>query len=271
MFSTVVLLSFKYDSLSLPPRYRSHSRTRSQSLARDYNDDESAYNPGNNIYITGLSSRASQRDLQDHFSSEGKVPTAHLASMALANAHTPSLQVPRSTRRADILDACDRPLHLPLALAASDKGLRLTLGVVVCAIQAAEPPSTAQKVIEPSIPASPPASDWSITSWWSKKALQLPEYPNKAILMKVVNSLVEFPPLVFAIEIGSLEERLAEAALERAFLLQGEDCTESFREFNANNIRDTFRVILQMSAVLMFRGQIPAVKVVNFFYCSTEF
>ncbi|MCO5562315.1 hypothetical protein L7F22_015941 [Adiantum nelumboides] len=181
--------------------------------------------------------------------------------MALANAHTPSLQVPRSTRRAVLLGACDRPLRVPLAPAASDKGLRLTPGVVVRAIQAAEPPSTAQKVIEPSIPASPPASDWSITSWRSKKALQLPEYPDEAVLTKVVSSLAEFPPLVFAGEARSLEERLAEAALGRAFLLQGGDCAESFKEFNAINIRDTFRVILQMGAVLMFGGQMPVVKV----------
>ncbi|MCO5594777.1 hypothetical protein L7F22_048810 [Adiantum nelumboides] len=70
--------SSRYDSLSPPPRYRSLSRSRSQSPARDYSDDESAYNPGNNLYITGLSSRASQRDLEDHFSSEGKVLECHL-------------------------------------------------------------------------------------------------------------------------------------------------------------------------------------------------
>ncbi|MCO5560253.1 hypothetical protein L7F22_013864 [Adiantum nelumboides] len=70
--------SSRYDSLSPPPRYRSRSRSRSQSPTRDYSDDESAYNPGNNLYITGLSSRASQRDLEDHFLSEGKVLECHL-------------------------------------------------------------------------------------------------------------------------------------------------------------------------------------------------
>lgn len=73
--------------------------------------------------------------------------------------------------------------------------------------------------------------------------------------------LEEFPPLVFAGEAKSLEERLADAALGRAFLLQGGDCAESFKEFNATNIRDTFRVMLQMGVVLMFGGQLPVVKV----------
>ncbi|KAI5069657.1 hypothetical protein GOP47_0015958 [Adiantum capillus-veneris] len=181
--------------------------------------------------------------------------------MALSNAHAASLQVPRSSRRVDLLGASEKPLRVPLSLAASDKGLRLTPGVVVRAIQAAEPPSTAQKVVEPPIPAASPASDWSITSWRSKKALQLPEYPNEAAFRKVVDALAEFPPLVFAGEARSLEERLGEAALGRAFLLQGGDCAESFKEFNANNIRDTFRVLLQMGAVLMFGGQMPVVKV----------
>lgn len=76
-----------------------------------------------------------------------------------------------------------------------------------------------------------------------------------------MKSLEEFPPLVFAGEARSLEEKLGEAALGRAFLLQGGDCAESFKEFNANNIRDTFRVLLQMGVVLMFGGQMPVVKV----------
>lgn len=66
---------------------------------------------------------------------------------------------------------------------------------------------------------------------------------------------------MFAGEARHLEEKLADAAVGRAFLLQGGDCAESFKEFNANNIRDTFRVILQMSVVLMFGGQVPVIKV----------
>ncbi|KAG2699059.1 hypothetical protein I3843_07G174900 [Carya illinoinensis] len=102
---------------------------------------------------------------------------------------------------------------------------------------------------------------WSVDSWKTKKALQLPEYPDQQELDSVLRTLDAFPPIVFAGEARSLEERLAEAAMGNAFLLQGGDCAESFKEFNANNIRDTFRILLQMGAVLMFGGQMPVVKV----------
>lgn len=98
-------------------------------------------------------------------------------------------------------------------------------------------------------------------SWRSKKALQLPEYPDQKELDAVLKTIEDFPPIVFAGEARILEERLAEAALGNAFLLQGGDCAESFKEFNANNIRDTFRVLLQMGAVLMYGGQMPVIKV----------
>ena len=103
--------------------------------------------------------------------------------------------------------------------------------------------------------------DWSPSSWRNKVALQQPNYPDAEKLAEVERVLSDFPPLVFAGEARSLEERLGEAALGNAFLLQGGDCAESFKEFDANNIRDTFRVILQMGAVLMFGGQMPVVKV----------
>ncbi|KAG0606865.1 hypothetical protein M758_9G174400 [Ceratodon purpureus] len=103
--------------------------------------------------------------------------------------------------------------------------------------------------------------DWSPNSWRTKNALQQPNYPDAAKLAEVENILANYPPLVFAGEARSLEERLGDAALGNAFLLQGGDCAESFKEFNANNIRDTFRVLLQMGAVLMFGGQMPVVKV----------
>ncbi|KVH98538.1 DAHP synthetase, class II, partial [Cynara cardunculus var. scolymus] len=102
---------------------------------------------------------------------------------------------------------------------------------------------------------------WTIDSWKSKKALQLPEYPDQNDLESVLQTLEAFPPIVFAGEARRLEERLGEAAMGNAFLLQGGDCAESFKEFNANNIRDTFRVILQMGVVLMFGGQMPVIKV----------
>ncbi|KAH0900609.1 hypothetical protein HID58_040112 [Brassica napus] len=95
--------------------------------------------------------------------------------------------------------------------------------------------------------------EWTPESWKLKKALQLPDYPDAAVL----KTIEAFPPIVFAGEARNLEERLADAAVGKAFLLQGGDCAESFKEFNATNIR----VLLQMSIVLTFGGQVPIVKV----------
>nr|DAD21996.1 TPA_asm: hypothetical protein HUJ06_023459 [Nelumbo nucifera] len=140
----------------------------------------------------------------------------------------------------------------------------------ISAVHAAEPaknPVVADKQSKSAASASttiPPKTvpgKWTVDSWKSKKALQLPEYPDKQELESVLKTIEAFPPIVFAGEARSLEERLAEAAMGRAFLLQGGDCAESFKEFNANNIRDTFRILLQMGAVLMFGGQMPVVKV----------
>ncbi|KAJ7516035.1 hypothetical protein O6H91_22G039600 [Diphasiastrum complanatum] len=117
------------------------------------------------------------------------------------------------------------------------------------------------KVAEPRIDASESEGSWNRSSWRSRKAVQLPDYPDAEQLNSVLETIESFPPLVFAGEARSLEDRLAEAALGRAFLLQGGDCAESFKEFSANNIRDTFRVLLQMSVVLMFGGQMPVIKV----------
>ncbi|XP_054776686.1 phospho-2-dehydro-3-deoxyheptonate aldolase 2, chloroplastic-like [Prosopis cineraria] len=102
---------------------------------------------------------------------------------------------------------------------------------------------------------------WTLDSWKTKKALQLPEYPDHNELDQVLKTLESYPPIVFAGEVRSLEDKLAQAAMGNAFLLQGGDCAESFKEFNANYIRDTFRVMLQMSVVLMFGAQMPIIKV----------
>ena len=128
--------------------------------------------------------------------------------------------------------------------------------VGVRAVNAAEPLKDLDTVTVPGL-----AKDWSPSSWTSRTALQQPNYPCQEKLADAVKQLERFPPLVFAGEARMLEERLAEAALGRAFLLQGGDCAESFKEFDANNIRDTFRVLLQMGVVLMFGGQVPVVKV----------
>ena len=89
----------------------------------------------------------------------------------------------------------------------------------------------------------------------------MPRYEDGADLARVERTLASYPPLVFAGEARELKASLAEVAAGRAFLLQGGDCAESFAEFHPNNIRDTFRVLLQMAAVMMFASKLPVVKV----------
>ncbi|QIE57671.1 3-deoxy-7-phosphoheptulonate synthase class II [Pikeienuella piscinae] len=102
---------------------------------------------------------------------------------------------------------------------------------------------------------------WSRSGWRAKTALQMPEYPDSDALSRAESRLASYPPLVFAGEVRSLRNRLAEVARGEAFLLQGGDCAESFAEFGADNIRDTFRVLLQMAVVLTFAAKKPVVKV----------
>ncbi len=102
---------------------------------------------------------------------------------------------------------------------------------------------------------------WAPDSWRSKPVAQVPEYPDAAKLKSVEERLRAFPPLVFAGEARRLMENLGHVAEGKAFLLQGGDCAESFAEFSANNIRDTFRVLLQMAVVLTFGAALPVVKV----------
>ena len=102
---------------------------------------------------------------------------------------------------------------------------------------------------------------WSPSSWRDKKYLQMPVYENDAALRQVEESLASFPPMVFAGEVRNLKKQLARACEGKAFLLQGGDCAESFAEHSTDNIRDTFRVLLQMSVVLTFGAGVPIVKV----------
>ena len=104
-------------------------------------------------------------------------------------------------------------------------------------------------------------SEWTRQSWRQFSALQQPQYPNAAALKGVEDQLAAMPPLVFAAETRALHAQLAEVAEGRAFLLQGGDCAESFAEFSAVNIRDTFKVIMQMAIVLTYAGRLPVVKV----------
>jgi 3-deoxy-7-phosphoheptulonate synthase len=102
---------------------------------------------------------------------------------------------------------------------------------------------------------------WKPTSWRDRPIQQVPEYPDQAKLAEVEATLRRAPPLVFAGEARRLREELGQVAQGKAFLLQGGDCAESFAEFHANNIRDTFRVLLQMAVVLTFGAAMPIVKV----------
>ncbi len=103
---------------------------------------------------------------------------------------------------------------------------------------------------------------WTPASWRSKPAKHIPsDYPDMAELSRVETTLRKMPPLVFAGEARRLKSLLGDVAAGKAFLLQGGDCAESFKEFHADNIRDTFRLILQMAVVLTFAGGKPVVKV----------
>jgi 3-deoxy-7-phosphoheptulonate synthase len=105
------------------------------------------------------------------------------------------------------------------------------------------------------------AAKWTPNAWRNKPAKQMPDYTDKAALADVEARLRVSPPLVFAGEARRLKSKLAEVSAGRAFLLQGGDCAESFAEFHPDNIRDTFRVLLQMAVVLTFGAACPVVKV----------
>jgi 3-deoxy-7-phosphoheptulonate synthase len=105
------------------------------------------------------------------------------------------------------------------------------------------------------------AANWAPDSWTKAEARQLPTYPDPAALKAATDTLGNFPPLVFAGEARNLTADLAKVAAGEGFLLQGGDCAESFAEFHPNNIRDTFRVILQMAVVLTYASKLPVVKV----------
>ncbi|KAF0113442.1 MAG: 3-deoxy-D-arabinoheptulosonate-7-phosphate synthase [Rhodospirillaceae bacterium] len=102
---------------------------------------------------------------------------------------------------------------------------------------------------------------WTREEWRSRPARHLPTYSDPAALRRVEAELRTVPPLVFAGEARRLQQALAKVSTGGGFLLQGGDCAESFADFNANTIRDTFRVILQMAVVLTFGGALPVVKV----------
>ncbi len=105
------------------------------------------------------------------------------------------------------------------------------------------------------------ASSWSPSSWRDRPIVQVPEYPDADAIASVERELRRYPPLVFAGEARRLQRALADVCEGEKFLLQGGDCAESFAEFHPNNIRDTFRVMLQMAVVLTYGAAVPVIKV----------
>ena len=102
---------------------------------------------------------------------------------------------------------------------------------------------------------------WNPKSWQKKIALHQLVYKDTSELNKTIGKMSNFPPLVFAGEVRNLKEELAKCVNGDGFLLQAGDCAESFAEFHPNNIRDTFRVIMQMSVILTFAAGVPVTKV----------
>eukprot|EP01037_Dinobryon_pediforme_P013008 gene13008-13110_t len=102
---------------------------------------------------------------------------------------------------------------------------------------------------------------WAVDSWRAKPVEQMPVYPDMAALTDVERQLAGFPPLVFAGEARKLKKQLAQVCAGEAFLLQGGDCAEAFAEHSADNIRDFFRVFLQMAVVMTFGAASPIIKV----------
>lgn len=103
--------------------------------------------------------------------------------------------------------------------------------------------------------------DWTKSGWRAKPRVQMPDYTDAAALGGVEAQLRRYPPLVFAGEARRLKTQLGAAARGEAFLLQGGDCAESFEQFSADGIRDTFKVMLQMAMVLTYGAKVPVIKV----------
>jgi len=119
------------------------------------------------------------------------------------------------------------------------------------------------RVLAPRAVSAPSADSpaWNPATWKDKTALQMPAYPDEDKLESVVDELSTKPPLVFAGEARELQAELGRVAMGQGFLLQGGDCAEAFSEANANHIRDTFRVLVQMSLIMQFGSGIPITKI----------
>ena len=105
------------------------------------------------------------------------------------------------------------------------------------------------------------AQTWTKSDWRNKPRIQMPEYTDAAALAAAEAQLAKYPPLVFAGETRTLKSQLAAVSRGEGFLLQGGDCAESFSDFSADGIRDTFKVMLQMAMVLTYGAKVPVVKI----------
>ena len=104
-------------------------------------------------------------------------------------------------------------------------------------------------------------TEWQKADWRDKPRVQMPDYTDPDALVRVEAQLSKYPPLVFAGEARRLKKHLGAASRGEAFLLQGGDCAESFEQFSANAIRDTFKIMLQMAMVLTYGAKVPVIKV----------
>ena len=111
------------------------------------------------------------------------------------------------------------------------------------------------------IKTAPTPALWTPESWRTKEIRQQPAYPDKDAVARVEKNLQSVPPLVSFDEIRSLKRELSQAAMGKAFLLQGGDCAESFAEFSETNLQNFFRVLIQMTIALMYGAGSPVVKV----------
>ncbi|KAG1671351.1 hypothetical protein FOA52_002961 [Chlamydomonas sp. UWO 241] len=123
-------------------------------------------------------------------------------------------------------------------------------------------PRAARPCVVANVTASSPkvAAGWSPTSWRKFPIVQQPKYDDKVEYQAVLDELSSFPPLVFAGECRNLKAKLAKASIGEAFIVQGGDCAEAFSQFNANKIRDFYRVMLQMGLIVAFGGGMPVIK-----------
>ncbi|MEM9850992.1 MAG: 3-deoxy-7-phosphoheptulonate synthase, partial [Pseudomonadota bacterium] len=110
-------------------------------------------------------------------------------------------------------------------------------------------------------PGQATTTGWTKTDWRTRPRVQMPDYTDPSALAAAEAQLSTYPPLVFAGECRALKAKLAAASRGDAFLLQGGDCAESFAEFNADMIRDTYKVMLQMAVVLTYGAKVPVIKV----------